>query len=850
MAGARGAELGPPRRGARRRWLFAAGAVLILVLVGGRFIAVETAERAWATTLAAGSVYIDARNLALVVRVATFLLSCFWGVANFYIVYRAIGSVQMPRQVGNLEIVEAVPQRFLLGLALVIGVVFGIGLAWGTEDWWLTILLASGPPLFGRVDPVLHRDLGYYVGTLPWELTRQRFFLLATVTASVVIGILYLAIGSLRFERRRPIASPHARVHLGVLLAGLALAIVWGAVLDPAEVVAGLHGPVDAALVNIRIPGATLVAVAGGFAAMATLIWTWWGRPGWLAAGWGSLVAMMLGVYAVAPPLARSSRSGPGSGSDTSFVLARHDLARLAFGGPDLAAAAIERPPQFASLPDFIARVPLWDESRVAAVAHRSLGAHQTVGGVTLGNGREWLVAPTPDDTALARSQVAPTWEEIHRGSWSAAGAPLKLLESDSGLVPGPAPAADSVQWFGPAVAQYAVVDAERHPALAGTGIRIDGAWRRLALAWTLQSPELARAAEGQLLLWRRGASERFTRLAPFADFDTPIPLITDAVDGGGGRGGALWWVAYGYVGSELFPLVDPTRWRSGDVRYLRVGVIGAVRAGTGETRFWSVPGGDPVATAWSRLFTPLVQPAESLPQALRAVLPMPRDAFREAERIVLAAVPDSNKWRRVSSDPFEMPAPPPIPARGPGPASGSAASRIWLGQAYETGTPGRYVGFLAGRMTPDGPAVLFFAPPGGEPVPGPVVGAGETMPGTLRLWPTDGHIAAVQGRFDQSGSVPGAVPTLERVFLSWGDRAGDGTGLSLALRALLSSGSYGNLSDTTLTGLWREAQGLAAKADSALAAGNLEEFGRLYRQLSQLLARRRAALAPPPTPR
>ncbi|HTR19522.1 MAG TPA: UPF0182 family protein [Gemmatimonadales bacterium] len=839
MAGARGAELAPsgPARSSRGRWLFAAGAALVLVLAGGRFVAIETAERAWAATIAAGNVYLDARTLARLVRVATFLLACFWGVANFYIVYRAIGSVQMPRQVGNLEIVEAVPQRFLLGLALVVGLVFGIGLAWGTEDWWLEILLASGPPVFGRVDPVLHRDLGYYIGTLPWELTRQRFFLLATLTASIVIGILYTAIGSLRFERRKPVASPHARAHLGVLLAGLALALVWGAVLDPAEVVAGLHGAVDGAMVGIRIPGASLVALAGGFTAVATLIWTWWGRPGWLAAGWGVALAAMLGVYAVAPPLARSSR---GTGRDSSLALARRDFTRRAFGGPDLAAAAL---PQFVTLADFIARVPLWDESRVAAVAHRWVGAHQTVGGVTMGNGPEWLVAPTPDDTALSRSPSSPTWEEIHRGSWSAAGAPLRLLESDSGLVLAAPPSADTVQWFGPLVAQYAVVDAERHPDLAPAGVRITGGWRRLALAWTLQSPELARGTTvDQLLLWRRGASDRFERLAPFADFDTPVPLVAD---------GALWWVAYGYVGSELFPLVGSTRWRNAEVRYLRAGLIGAVRAGTGETRFWMVPGGDPLAAAWARLFAPLVQPAESLPPSLRRVLPMPHEAFRQAERSMLAEQPDSGKWRRVAPDPFEIPEPllPPSPASAISPGA-PAQSRPWIAQAFATGTPGHYVGFLAGQMTPDGPAVLFFSPPSAEPAPGPVVGAAETMPGVLRLWPTQGHIAAAQGRFERSGTEPTAAPSLERVFLSWADRTGDAPERSLALRSLVSSGSFGNASDTSLAGRWREAQGLAAKADSALVAGNLEEFGRWYRALTQLLGHRRPALAPAPTPR
>ena len=64
-------------------------------------------------------------------RLAVWLVAAVWGTGNLYIVYRAIGSVQMPRRVGNLEIVEAVPQRLLLLLAVVTGLVFGVGLALG-----------------------------------------------------------------------------------------------------------------------------------------------------------------------------------------------------------------------------------------------------------------------------------------------------------------------------------------------------------------------------------------------------------------------------------------------------------------------------------------------------------------------------------------------------------------------------------------------------------------------------------------------------------------------------------------------------------------------------------------------
>src|SRR5439155_537220 len=166
-----------------------------------------------------------------------------WGTGNVFLVYRAIGSVQLPRRLGDLEIVEAVPQRVLLGGTLTTGLVFGFLLALGTGDWWMAARPASHAPRFGVADPLLQRDLGFYVGQLPWLERMQGLFLRASVTGTILVALLYLGMGSLRFRRWLPQTSAHARGHLGLLLAATALALAWGAVLDPAETVAGLALP-------------------------------------------------------------------------------------------------------------------------------------------------------------------------------------------------------------------------------------------------------------------------------------------------------------------------------------------------------------------------------------------------------------------------------------------------------------------------------------------------------------------------------------------------------------------------------------------------------------------------------
>lgn len=801
----------------RGRALLISAACIAVLLVAGRWLAVETAERAWAATVRGGPVYLDARSLQRLLHWLVMLVSVLWGAGNLYIVYRAIGSVQMPRRIGNLEIVEAVPQRLLLTLAVLSGIAFGLGLSWGTGDWWREALLANAAPVFGRADPILHKDAGYYAAQLPWAIERAQFLLISTLTAAVLCAFLYLGIGSLRWQRGRLAASPHARAHLGVLATGVAVAILWGALIDPAEVVAGLHGTLSTGLITMRMRGATFVAVAAALAAVSSLAWIWWDRPRWLALGWSLVGLGLLAVYGILPSVARR-------GAGELYPEDRRAFEALAFGaGP----RELSKAPEFPSMALFVAAQPLWSPKWVAAAARGRLGAGETVAGVQLthtGAGIPiWIVARAPDDTALASLQPAPTWDQVHRGARTATGAPIGLVETDSGgLFPGPLAVRDSTEWFGEGFTQYAVT-AANGTAPATSGIPLTGTWRRIAFAWVLQSPEIARqTTTSDRLQWRRTPSERFARLVPFARFTVPEPVLLD---------GALWWRAVGYVSTETFPLVGAVETPDGPARLLRAGVVAAMRGATGETRFWVLPGADSVTVAWARLFKPLIEPAESAPPELVRSLQFPLENFALAAQRILAAAPDSENWQVLPREPTNLVLP--------------TDDTPWLVQGF-TASPGgvtRLDRFVLGRFGPSGPELWSAAAPPLDPPPQLLVGSTDTQPGPLRVWVAGGHLASSQARFTRRGS---ERPKVEHVFLTWGNRSGEGTSAAAALAELMLAGPPG-AADSTTAGRWEQARRLFAQLDSALVSRDFERFGAVYRQLGNLLGARRRALAPTP---
>jgi hypothetical protein len=157
------------------------------------------------------------------------------------------------------------------------------------------------------------------------------------------------------------------------------------------------------------------------------------------------------------------------------------------------------------------------------------------------------------------------------------------------------------------------------------------------------------------------------------------------------------------------------------------------------------------------------------------------------------------------------------------------------MAQTFEGGSPTHFTGLLAGTMSPAGPHLDLWAPVVSLRLPRELVGSPETAPGVMRLWIADGALLTEQALFAEPAA-DGTPRGVSGVYLTWGERASDGPTPAAAVRNLLASGAQGASTDTTLAARWEFARHLAAEADSAAAAGDLEAFGRFYGELKRLL--------------
>ncbi|HEU4864662.1 MAG TPA: UPF0182 family protein, partial [Actinomycetota bacterium] len=144
------------------------------------------------------------------------------------------------------------------------------------EAGWQQLLLWIHRGDFGVQDPVFHRDVGFYVFSLPVYREVNTWLLETGAMAIAATLLAYLSAGALGSGRRRALARA-GRAHLLLLFAGLLLVLAWRFRLDqlslvvprPGSTVPGasytdvrIRRPMLAGLIVLALAGATLCVYA------------------------------------------------------------------------------------------------------------------------------------------------------------------------------------------------------------------------------------------------------------------------------------------------------------------------------------------------------------------------------------------------------------------------------------------------------------------------------------------------------------------------------------------------------------------------------------------------------------
>jgi uncharacterized protein len=594
------------RRGRRIALLFGA---LVLVLFAGRWSSAVLADRWWGAEISPASVeFLTEWDLLRgLLTLAGVVVASSWFVGHLLVVYRAIGSVQVRRNVANIEFREALTPGALLSVVVAAGLLLGVVVGQGAGSRADVVALAWQGVSYGVAEPLLQRDVGLYVAQVPlWRAAQHFAFLLVTLGLAIVFG-LYILVGAIRWLDGRPAINTHARAHLGWLLVALAVTLMWGYLLEPFELVAGFNGPPDRAVwraTSFLAPVLVGVALA---TALLSAVWAVRGRHSLAVAGWIILPLASLIVHWMVPP----ALGGEGEPIAETHTLDQFE--RLAYGLETLnEAGTIPRdrgtPPVVPSLwtPTMAARLMAADSGDLVGVDPTLLSVRGRVRPV-------WLITRTlPDGRfvvhALADDRTGPTGDALFYRPQDSL--PQSLL----------------VPWLDLGTGGFH----QRSPSYrlhksGETGVPLTAWGRRILLAWALQAPDLLGPLPRDARVdWALGPETRLRELVPFATWAAPVARIVD---------GELMWLVDGYLPAGAFPLASRVQWNGHRVAGLRGALLGTVAAQSGAVHVYLRPGSDALAAAWAAIADGVIEPSNAMPEPVWHAAPYPAELFKVQSR-------------------------------------------------------------------------------------------------------------------------------------------------------------------------------------------------------------------------
>jgi len=805
----------------RRRRLLLALAGIVVILFAGRWVALLLADRWWAARLTrSGAAFLtDWRVLRLTLDLTGVLVASAWFIGHLLLVYRAVGSVQVRRNVANLEFREALTPGVLLSVVVGTGALLGLLVGTGASEWWEAVVLGWQGVTYGVTDPLLQNDIGLYVAGLPlWRATHGFFFFLVLLALGIVFG-LYLLVGAIRWLDGRPAINSHARIHLGWLLTALALALGWGYVLEPFELVAGLSGPVDAAswrATQLVAPLLTGVALA---TAGLSAAWALRPRHALVAGGWIVLASASIVGHWMVPP-AMGGTGEPAAGTPLAERIGRSAYRLETLEETELGPSDRPGPP----------RVPsLWNAAMVAQlVAGDSIDVLSIEPSILIVRDRPrpvWLaVRVLPGGhtsvSAVADDRVSPSGEALFyhpRDSTPRTGA-VPLLELSENA-------------FRPKAPAYRI-------SAEGPGVQIEGWLGRIVLAWALQAGDLLGSLpRGSRVDWALSPEQRLGTLAPFAEWGTPVPRIIE---------GDVVWLADGYLAAAAFPLAPRVSWRGREIGSLQAAFLGVVDATTGVTRIFLRPGADPLAEAWAGVSGGVVEPVSALPTAVLASTPYPVELFRLQARQI-----EQGAWKpgALGGRPAIDVSAPPRESIG---WSADTSGPLFLA-SYERASERRVTAILLGRREEGQDALTLLRMDSTEALPSRSAvesrwsrfasfdalsdsireDGGSLEQGPVRLGLGPSGVIGYKVYYAQRG--PGRLAVAWVSIATAGERMGAGRNLAEAWNNLLGA-SVPTMPGSAQSTRLEEARRWLERADSALRKADWSDFARAWEGLRRSL--------------
>jgi uncharacterized membrane protein (UPF0182 family) len=524
---------------------------------------------------------------------------------------------------------------------------------------WSTWLYALNATPFGRTDPVLGRDIAFYIFRLP-ALELVHGIALTTILLAILgVAGSHVASGNLTLDPvRGVIASGLAKRHLSILTAALLLVLAFGAWLRVPQLLTSTSSVVFGASyvdVHARMPVYRLQAAVAVIGAGLAIYQAFATRLTPLILAVGLYLAVAIGGSAYAGVIQRFVVAPNEQVRETPYITHNIRATREAFAldrveERPLSGEATLTKQDLVRNATTIENVPLWNDQPLLNAFEQLQEIRTYYDFRSVDNDRYTINGKYRQVMLSARelsSRSLPSRTWINEQLTFTHGYGLTLGPVNEVTPEGlpvlfirDLPPSTSVDlsitqpaiYFGELTESHAFVRTKTpefdyprgednvYTTYQGNGgVPIGGLFRRLLFAVrfrstdTFFSPNLK--ADSRVLMHRL-ISDRIRHIAPFLSLD-PDPYLAIS-------GGRLIWIQDAYTTTNRYPYASP----SGPVNYIRNAVKVTIDAYHGTTKFHLLDTQDPIAATIGKVFPGLFTPLAEMPADLRARLRYPQAIF------------------------------------------------------------------------------------------------------------------------------------------------------------------------------------------------------------------------------
>ena len=523
---------------------------------------------------------------------------------------------------------------------------------------WLTVLTWWYGTPFTASDPILGRNVAFYVFALPLLELARAIGIGLVVLAAAGSAAVYVFAGELALTPFGLRMSPSVRRHGAVLAAAFFLLLALGAWLDVPRQLVSTSGIIQGASytdVHARMPAAVALAVAALVGAVLCLLHAVGRAKRGLVAAVAIYALVLVGGTAYATFIQRFVVAPNEQARETPYILHNIEATRQGFaldrieereltGDAQLTRADIDRNRQT------LDNVRLWDHQPLLETFGQIQEIRTYYDMIQVDNDR-YEIGGALRQVMLSVREMNPA--ALPNRSWINE---RLVFTHGHGLTLGPVnqvtgegrpvlfirdlPPVSTVDlqvtqpsiYFGELSNDYVIARTRAHEFHypkgddnvytdydGSGGIPLSSFFRKLLFAIHFRSYQILLSDDistESRLMFDRQIRARVEKIAPFLEYDSdPYPVIDD---------GRIVWLQDAYTTSERYPYSTA----AGATNYIRNSVKIAIDAYQGSVAFYLAEPNDPIVQTYAKIFPQLFRPLSEMPAGLRRHVRYPEGIF------------------------------------------------------------------------------------------------------------------------------------------------------------------------------------------------------------------------------